>query len=325
MMTIGFLRPFVLVFIPIVIALLAVIEFVGWTRTASVLRQLGQAERSHKLLKERMRAALLVLLSVVLALVALAGPYTKGTVTRKLLSAVVVFDVSWSMSARDYPEPMPMRFDRAKDTVITALKRYQKGRVGLVAFAGKAFPWTPLMRDFRALEWMLKYWVILGLAPAQGSELKSGLEMALKVANAEFRDPNTGKINAVVIVVSDGTDNDNPPYDVLAEYQKEGVKIISVGVGQPELTEITLPLGCKTDCKTYSTRLNELPLKAIASATGGSYVRVVNGRELADALAKLPDAFTSVSTTVPDKPLYQWPLAASIILAVLWIFRITRT
>lgn len=340
----NFARPWVLWLIPAVLAVIGIAEWIGWRLTLRALHRMGQTDRSPYAARRRLQTFMLLAVGVSFALAAVAGPYVKGTTSKNALHAIFVLDVSWSMAAKDYPEPLPTRFERAKDAIFASLTRYREGQIGLVVFAGKAFPRISRMRDFRAFAWMLEHWVQLGQAPSQGSELKAGLETALAVLTATvddpdadpqrywrdpvtgrvnyWRNPKTGKINAVVVVLSDGTDATRPPLEIFDEYQKEGVKVLAFGLGSPEGTVVTMDfLGEK---KSYPTRLNELPLKAVAEATGGTYVRVVTGRELADTLSAYPEAFIATPVPVAAKELFQWPLGIAVCFAVLWMLRMFR-
>jgi Ca-activated chloride channel family protein len=314
----NFERASLLFLIPVLIILLGIVEWFGWQLTLRALKQLGQLERLSALRRLRMQRFALLASSISLLIVAIAGPYVKGVIRKDALHAIFVLDVSRSMGAKDYPEPLADRFSRAKDAMRVALRRYGEGKVALVIFAGEAFPRIPKLRDFETFEWMLMHWVALAQAPREGSELKAGLEMALKVAEHQFRDPDTKKIKAVVVVLSDGTDASVPPLEVLSRYREEGVRIITVGVGTVEGATITLQ-ALSGETKSYFTRLNEALLKEVASFTGGTYVRLVTGKELADALSRHREAFTSMPVEVPVKALYQWPLTAALIFAVCWI------
>jgi hypothetical protein len=249
------------------------------------------------------------------------------------------------MSAADYPQPISTRFAAAKLALHELFKRFPEGRVGLVIFAGKAFQWVPAMRDLGAFEWILENWVELGVAPAQGSEIAEGLAQALALLTAEvddpnadpreyWRDPQTGKVNywrnpktgksdAVVIVLSDGGDNPEIPREILDVYVREGIRIVAVGLGRPEETSITLR-SVSGETKTYSTRLNDAVLREISRITGGEYVQVVTGRELAEVFARHPDYLRP--SVVPEAviELYQWPASIALLFAMLWVLSAMR-
>jgi Ca-activated chloride channel family protein len=314
----NFERASLLYLIPVLLILLGIVEWFSWQLTLRALKQLGQLERLSALWRWRMQRFALLASAISLLIVAIAGPYVKGVVWKNALHAIFVLDVSRSMGAKDYPGPLTDRFSRAKDAIRVALRRYGEGKVALVIFAGEAFPRIPKLRDFETFEWMISHWVELAQAPREGSELQTGLEMALNVADQQFRDPDTKKIKAVVVVLSDGTDASVPPFEVLGRYREEGVRIITVGVGTPQGTTVALK-ALSGETKSYFTRLNEALLKEIASFTGGTYVRLVTGKELVDALSRHREAFISMPVEVPVKALYQWPLTAALIFGVFWI------
>jgi Ca-activated chloride channel family protein len=337
----GFLRPEALWIIPIVFLAVILFERWRWVRTMRVLVRLGQENLAPRLRSRRLKSLMLFLAAVAMGLLALAGPYSAGITYQQGLRAVVVFDVSRSMGAADYTEPMPTRFERAKDALVQVLRRWPESEISLVVFAGKGFIWIPRMRDMQTLEWIVENWIELGMAPKEGSNLDSGLEAAFQVLTTAhapregedvsrywwdpatgrvnyWRDPATGRIAAAVIVFSDGVP-DSFPEKALKLYQREGVKIVVAGVGQPRDITVTL-----ADKKTYNVPLNETMLAAVASATGGEYVRIAHGSEAADALSRHKEFFAPIPLEGINRDLYQWPLAVSFFLILIWILREMR-
>lgn len=321
----------------------ALLDSIGWKRTLRLLRIMRQEDSAPRHRALRLQASACFLAAVVFALAALAGPFLSGPVYQQALRGIIVFDVSRSMGAEDYAEPMRSRFERAKDALGEALKRWPESEMGLVVFAGEAYVWIPRMRDMRALDWVVRNELELGLAPDEGSNLGSGLAAALAVLLAThepkesdkneadrywkdpetgrinyWRDPETGRIGAVVIVLSDGVP-DNLPQETIDAYQRAGVKAVVGGVGSTADIEVTLANG-----KTYNVPLNEPMLKSAADATGGEYVRIETGRELAEAISRNSDYFFTVKTDTVERDMFQLPLAASILFAALWVLRMTR-
>ncbi len=92
----------------------------------------------------------LVLLGVALALVSLAQPrwgYTYEDAKRKGLDLIVAVDTSRSMLSNDVA---PNRLERVKLATQDLINELQGDRVGLIAFAGRAFLQAPLTIDYDA-------------------------------------------------------------------------------------------------------------------------------------------------------------------------------
>jgi Mg-chelatase subunit ChlD len=338
------LRPWIVWGIPIALAFALAIEWISWRNTKRLFNISRDAVMLARLRRGRAVALVLFAGVVIFTALALAGPYRAGSVEKRGLRAIVVLDVSWSMSAADYPQPISTRFEAAKRALHQLFQRFPEGQVGLVVFAGKALQWVPAMQDFGAFEWILENWVKLGVAPAQGSEIAEGLAQALILLTAEvddpnadpreyWRDPQTGKVNywrnpttgkadAVVILLSDGGDKEIPS-EILDAYVREGIRIVAVGLGRPAETSITLR-SVSGETKTYSTRLNEGVLREISRITGGEYVHVVSSRELAEVFARHPDYLRP--SLVPEAviELYQWPASIALLFAVLWVLSVMR-
>ncbi len=128
---------------------------------------------------ERIRAwrATLVLVGLALAAVAAAQPrwgYTWRELTHEGVELVVAVDLSRSMDAQDVD---PSRLERARREIYDLLAVMPGQRVGLVVFAGGAYPRVPLTLDHVALRHIVEDLSSTTLQ-AQGSSLSSALKTA---------------------------------------------------------------------------------------------------------------------------------------------------
>jgi Ca-activated chloride channel family protein len=99
--------------------------------------------------RRKLRFAL-TLLGMALAITALAKPrwgYIYEDVKRKGLDLIFAVDTSRSMLSNDVP---PSRLQRVKLAAQDLLNELQGDRVGLIAFAGRAFLQAPLTIDYAA-------------------------------------------------------------------------------------------------------------------------------------------------------------------------------
>src|SRR5215831_5764671 len=92
----------------------------------------------------------LALMCLVFGIVALAQPrwgYTYDDVKRKGLDLILAVDTSRSMLSNDVA---PNRLQRVKLAAQDLVNQLQGDRVGLIAFAGRAFLQAPLTIDYEA-------------------------------------------------------------------------------------------------------------------------------------------------------------------------------
>ena len=135
--------------------------------------EVGASSRS----KARRRLVLL-LLSVVLGLIALAQPrwgFRWEELKQEGTSVVVVLDTSLSMDAEDVS---PNRMERAHREITDLAGMLQGDRVGLVLFAGGAYMRMPLTNDYTALRNMVRQTSTSSLR-SQGSDLGAAIRLSL--------------------------------------------------------------------------------------------------------------------------------------------------
>ena len=265
--------------------------------------------------RRRLKAGLF-LAAVALSAAAAAGPrhgYRWEEVARKGVDIIVALDCSRSMLADDI---RPSRLDRAKREVIDLLNMLQGDRVGLVAFAGTAFLQCPLTVDYDTFHLFLDT-LTPDFLPVGGTDLES----ALRTAIAGFNEKDYSE-KAVILI----TDGENTVAEVTAPAeaaQKAGVKVFCIGIGSAQGVPLPDPEGgFKKDRggNIVLSRLNEGPLKQIALATGGAYVRSVAGDSDLEAIyfdqirekMDLQTLETRRRQVWNDR--YQWFLAAAVVL-----------
>src|SRR5713101_8824632 len=140
-----------LLLIPLLIALFVRAERRGLRRlqefvSARLLPQLaGTVNRFRRVFRFALQ-----LLGLSLAIVSLAQPrwgYTFQDVKRKGLDLLIAVDTSRSMLSNDVP---PNRLERVKLAAQDLINELEGDRVGLIAFAGRAFLQAQLTIDYEA-------------------------------------------------------------------------------------------------------------------------------------------------------------------------------
>lgn len=234
------------------------------------IRLTGELQKGRRILRSACLLAALILL-----ILALAGPRWGShyqEVSQKGVDIMIVLDVSRSMLVEDVK---PDRLERAKREISDFIRVVQGDRVGLVAFAGAAYTQCPLTLDYGALAMFLTA-LSPDMVPVPGTDLGAALETAMSSFDA------TSETDKVILLITDGEDNENRGLDAAREAAKKGIKIFVFGIG--DLSGGPIPSangkgGFKKDAdgQLVLSRLNEEGLKKIALTTGGTYVRSVAG------------------------------------------------
>jgi Ca-activated chloride channel family protein len=232
-------------------------------------RFVAQLTRSHSAFRRRFKNALL-LLAVAAIGVALARPQwgELQTVNQGFGEDIVfVVDCSNSMLARDV---LPNRLQRSKFAILDFVRRYGRGRVGLVAFAGTSFLQCPLTLDYDAFDQALQA-LDDKTIPVPGTDVGGALRTAVRTMDKDSR-------RKLVALVTDGEDLEKRGITMAESLKTNGVVVFTIGVGSPSGSEIHVfdqagqpELLKDPQGNIVRSRLDEDTLRAIARATGGDY------------------------------------------------------
>ena len=308
-----------LLLIPILIALFIRAEHRGLRRlqefvSARLLPQLaGTVNRPRRMVRFGLQ-----LLGLSLALVSLAQPrwgYTFQDVKRKGLDLLIAVDTSRSMLSNDV---QPDRLERVKLATQDLINELQGDRVGLIAFAGRAFLQAPLTIDYEAVMESIND-LDTKTIPEGGTNISSAIDLATQ----SFGKSAAG--NRALIIFTDGEELSGDAVKTAKAAADQGVRIFTVGVGTPQgsLIPITSDNGETAFVKDSSgqvvkSKLDEKPLQEIAQATGGFYLHLENGPRTMqqiynEGLVKMQAAEIDVRLSRRPIERYEWPLGAAII------------
>lgn len=283
---------------------------------------------NRSLFKSLLKLAMLCLAFAFLV-IALINPKigTKlETVRSEGVDIVFAVDVSKSMLAEDIA---PNRLEKSKQLVSQIINNLVSDRVGIVAYAGKAFPQLPITTDYAAAKLFLQG-MNTDMISSQGTAINEAIELARTFYDAEDQ---TSKI---LIIISDGEDHsETSAADAAKNAQNDGIKIFTIGVGDVKGGPIPIKrngivLNYKKDQnnETVITKLDENNLKAIARNADGQYI---NGSNTAAVVKSIRDILETIEKTefesqqVADyKDQFQWFLAFAIALLFLDIFLLER-
>ena len=248
------------------------------------------------------------------------------TVRSEGVDIVFAVDVSKSMLAEDVA---PNRLDKAKQLVTQIINNLVSDRVGIIAYAGKAYPQLPITTDYAAAKMFLQS-MNTDMLSSQGTAINE----AIILATTFFDDEE--QTNRILIIISDGEDHSNVATDAAEEAAAEGIRIFTIGVGDvkggpiPIKNQNGIVLSYKKDTEgeTVITRLDEETLKNIAKNANGAYI---NGKNTSDVVAEIKDVLSKMDKKEFEakqfadfKDQFQWFLAAGIILLFLDVFFLER-
>jgi Ca-activated chloride channel family protein len=269
---------------------------------------------------------ILALASLIMALVNPKMGTKMETIKREGIDIVFAVDVSKSMLAEDVA---PSRLEKTKQLVSQIINQLGNDRIGIVAYAGSAFPVLPITTDYGVAKMFLQS-MNTNMVSSQGTSL----DEAINLSGTFFDKSN--KTSKLVILISDGEDHSEGAEDAAAEANKMGMKIITIGVGTPKGGPIPLKQNgvvqsFKRDQnnEVVITKLNAESLEAIAKATKGMYI---NGNQTKAVLEKIKKALDTIQKTEFEatqmanyQSQFQWFIGLSILLLVLDLFLLERS
>ncbi len=258
---------------------------------------------------------LLATLFLVLSIVDLLSGSEEVKSKQKMNNVIFLLDVSNSMNAQDVE---PNRLEEAKNIIISTMGKMRNDKVGIVVFAGEARSIMPLTTDFQTAETYLGG-VETSIVKIQGTDYLKAMQTVVD----KFKNIPAGARQ--VVMLSDGEDNEGNEKPALKLAAKEGISVITVGIGSEEGAPIPeyvfgQLMGYKTDLngQTIISKREDLALKKMADQTNGTYV---DGNNLENATTQVIDglrksASSSESMVKSNNAIhyYQYFLGISILL-----------
>lgn len=221
---------------------------------------------------------------------------------RDLLVAV---DLSGSMEAQDFTDNEGNSVDRltaVKQVLDEFFTRRDGDRVGLILFGSAAFVQVPFTDDIDVVRELLDEAQIRMLGPR--TMLGDAMGLAINLFERSEVDER------VLIVLTDGNDTGSliPPERAAGIARDNDVVVHTIAIGDP--------------AAVGEQALDEKTLENIATTTGGGYFHANDRQELEEIYAHLDEINPRQVETQSYRPLtelYIWPLAAGMLLSLLYI------
>jgi Ca-activated chloride channel family protein len=272
--------------------------------------------------RQKIRFGCLVLAAALLV-VTLARPqhgFDLQEVEQRGLDIVVAVDTSKSMLATDIA---PNRLARARLAALELMQKAGTDRMGLVAFAGDAFLECPLTIDNTAFQQCVQALDVNSI-PQGGTAIATAINTALTAFKEDSR-------HQVLVLLTDGEDNDPGALEATRNAAKAGLKIFTIGIGTAagDLLRVTEANGNSDYVRdeqgnVVKSHLNEALLQQIAGATGGFYLPL-RGANAIDmlydrGLAPLPKTEGKERLVRRYHEQFHWPLALAMLLLLAELF-----
>lgn len=248
------------------------------------------------------------------------------TVKREGVDIVFAIDVSKSMLAEDIA---PNRMEKAKRLVSEIINQLASDRVGIIAYAGQAYPQLPITTDYGAAKMFLQA-MNTNMLSSQGTAINAAIDLASTYYDDEEQ------TNRVLFIVSDGEDHsERSTIDAVENANQNGIRIFTLGVGKSKGSPIPIKrngvvesLKKDSQGEVVITKLNEAVLSEIADEGNGAYIDGSNTEKavefIKEQLAQMDKKEFEAKQFAEYKDQFQWFLAIGLFFLFLDVFLLDR-
>ena len=276
-------------------------------------------------LKARLASQLYILriISLVLIILALArprSPVADSKIQSEGIDIILAIDCSSSMLAEDFKMNgrRQSRVEVVKDVVRDFIKGRHNDRIGIIAFAARAYTVCPLTLDYG--------WLLDNLSRVKTGLIEDGTAIGSGIASALNRLKDTQAKGKVIILLTDGRNNTGniSPQTASEAAKALKVKVYTIGAGTKGLAPYPVKdFFGNTVYQSIQIDIDEDVLKDIASQTGARYFRATDTaslREIYQEIDKLEKTSMEEKGYLEYKELFPYLLIPGIGLLFLEIF-----
>lgn len=220
--------------------------------------------------------------AILLFLLALARPQVpleESKILSEGIDIVLAIDCSGSMRALDFKMDGKRlnRLEVVKKVVEEFIRARKSDRIGMVAFAARAYTVCPLTLDYS--------WLIKNLERVKLGAIEDGTAIGSAISASLNRLKRTKAKSKVIILLTDGINNAGKisPLTAAEAARALGVKIYTIGAGTKGLVPYPVKdFWGRTIYQNVKIELGEDTLKKIAEKTNGKYYRATDTKSLRD-------------------------------------------
>lgn len=300
------------------------------------LNAFTHTKRSHGITLTRVIPFVFEALAGIGLVLAMAGPrFGAGEITQKSkgVDILVAIDLSASMDAFDAPSgytiqrvaegvragKIKTRLEVSKGEIKKFIDARPNDRIGLIAFAARAYAVCPPTADHAWLELQLKNLELHSIGEGTG--------IAAPIASVITRLKDTDAKRKVMVLFTDGENtvpNKITPMQAAALAQKYDIVIHSVGIGSRNSYIIRGGWGGNS-LMHYPDEYDEKLLRSISEKTGGRFYKAEDAEQMALALAEI-DKLEPKTHETPAILLFETaaPLTAALAFVMLLIAFVLR-
>ncbi|UJH66019.1 VWA domain-containing protein [Allomuricauda sp. SCSIO 65647] len=248
------------------------------------------------------------------------------TVKREGVDIVFAVDVSKSMLAEDIA---PNRLEKSKRLVSEIINQLASDRIGIIAYAGQAYPQLPITTDYGAAKMFLQ-----GMNTNMLSSQGTAINAAIDLASTYYDDAE--QTNRVLFVISDGEDHsEGSTLKAVENAVENGIRVFTIGVGKTKGAPIPIKrsgvvesLKKDAEGEVVITKLNESVLAEIAYEGNGEYIDGTNTDDAVDfikeELNKMDKKEFEAKQFAEYKDQFQWFLGIGLLFLFLDVFILDR-
>jgi Ca-activated chloride channel family protein len=245
------------------------------------------------------------LLGLALLIVALARPQTvkaDARVETQGIDIVLTLDISGSMN--DGGLGTRTKMEGAKKALKDFINGRENDRIGLVVFKSEQRTMAPLTLDYKALTQMIDD------VDKQNDNLPDGTAIGLGIADSVNLLRNSRTRSRVIILATDGQNNENrvPPEQAAAIAETLKIRLYTIGI--------------PTANQRPEASVDENAMRRISERTGGAYARATdanNLREIYDNVANLEKTRFERQRLIRYNELANWLLLPGVALLLLGV------
>ncbi len=291
----------------------------------------GYLTQSVSLTRRRLQVVLQVA-GLIFLVIALARPQageSQQEIKSEGIEMLILADVSDSMMSEDV---RPSRLAQMKIELSKLLDLMPGNKIGIIAFAGSSALLSPLTSDPNALRMYIDSLDINSVS-SQGTNFENALSYAKEAfEKGGVTQDKSSRTTRVVLVTSDGEDQEKGALDVAGKLAKEGIKIFTIAYGTekggaiPVRDSYNAMTGYKKDSsgQTVLTQVRGDFLKSLAEAGGGrfyfSYVNSDHLKKCVSDISELEKSQFQSSTMTQYEEKFTLPLLLGILLIFVSLF-----
>ncbi|MFH1678332.1 MAG: VWA domain-containing protein [Candidatus Omnitrophota bacterium] len=227
---------------------------------------------------------LLVFIFFALGLARFRVPLEESKIQTEGIDIILALDTSTSMLAEDFTlqGKRVNRLDAVKDVVENFIQGRKNDRIGIVAFAARAYTISPLTLDYS--------WLLENLKRVKIGMIEDGTAIGLGLSVALNRLKDTKAKSKIVILLTDGINNAGKISPSLAAEAAKAlrVKVYTIGAGTKGMAPYpTKDFFGNTVYRPVKIDIDEDNLISIASKAEGKYFRATDTKSLKEIYSEI--------------------------------------